>query len=512
MGMLLALAAFRCALSAPGSDDLSGRVQQLIQKGDLAQARSEVRSAIREHPEQADLYNFLGVVETQQGHYAAAEAAFLAAIRRNARMTGAYLNLGRLYQENSAKHSPSIPKAIQTYRRVLGWEPDNQEAHFQLAVLLLRQEEFRPSLQHLSRLPGDAQQRPQALAIRCAAEAALGMRLRAGRSAGLLLKRPDLSEADVLIALPALWKAKQAELAMLLLRGLAERKLITFEGLRRLGLFEEVLGHLPAARANLDHAATQNGSAELLLELARVAYKQQDRDAALAYLVRARDLAPRNAAVHFFMGMVYVDLDVVVEAEKALALAVQLDPGNPRYNYAMGAALEARKPDEAIEYFRRYCVLKGNDPRGRLVLANAYFDIKDYDSARKEATAVAGYPQTAAGAHYLLGRLAIRDQNLPEALAELLKAAQGDPSNAAVYAELGFVYLDQDDYEAARKVLERAIVLDPENHRANLQLLRLYQRAGDPRAEAQARRFEQVDQKRSEKTKAILRTLQLRPY
>jgi tetratricopeptide (TPR) repeat protein len=315
-----------------------------------------------------------------------------------------------------------------------------------------------------------------------------------------------------MLALPALWNGKHAELAVTLLNGVAARGPLSPEGLRRLGLFEEMRGRLPEARAALEQASAVNASAGLLLEAARIAHKQGDREGAFAHLTRARELEPRNAAVQFFYGMVAVDLDRVIDAEKALALAVELEPANASYNYALGAALEERKPEEAIEYFRRYCRLKGGDPRGRLVLANAYFDTKDFDASRSEAQPLTSYPATAAGAHFLLGRLAIRAQELPEAQAHLLASAQGDPKNAAAYAELGFVYLEREDFAAARKALDHALVLDPDNRSANLHLLRLYQRTGDARTEAQARRFEEAGQKRNGNTRALLRSVEVRPY
>jgi hypothetical protein len=43
-------------------------------------------------------------------------------------------------------------------------------------------------------------------------------------------------------------------------------------------------------------------------------------------------------------------------------------------------------------------------------------------------------------------------------------------------------------------------------------LLSLYQRTDDPRAEAQAKRYEELEKKKAERIKLLLRTIEARPY
>ena len=58
----------------------------------------------------------------------------------------------------------------------------------------------------------------------------------------------------------------------------------------------------------------------------------------------------------------------------------------------------------------------------------------------------------------------------------------------------------------------RALEIDPDSYPGNLNLLNLFQRTKDRRADAQAQRFEEIKKKRSEKEQALLRTLDIRPY
>src|SRR5881394_517834 len=78
------------------------RIQQLIEEHDLEKAHLELAEAAKEFPTDEGFDNLLGIVEAQQSDYFAAEKSFSRAIAKAPRFTGAYLNLGRLYQENIA--------------------------------------------------------------------------------------------------------------------------------------------------------------------------------------------------------------------------------------------------------------------------------------------------------------------------------------------------------------------------------------------------------------------------
>jgi Flp pilus assembly protein TadD len=54
--------------------------------------------------------------------------------------------------------------------------------------------------------------------------------------------------------------------------------------------------------------------------------QQKDYERALGYLAHARDVRPNDAAIEFFFGIGCVEMDLVVEARKALRRAVELAP------------------------------------------------------------------------------------------------------------------------------------------------------------------------------------------
>jgi len=192
---------------------------------------------------------------------------------------------------------------------------------------------------------------------------------------------------------------------------------------------------------------------------------------------------------------------------------VRLNPENPYYNYALGAVLVNEKnEEEAIPHFRKFRDAHPDDPRGRFALGVAYFEAYQVDSARKEFLSIANSPETRMGAQLYLGRLALRQEKLDEALDHFQCAIQANKAAPEPYAESALIRIRRKEYALAGQDLERALKIAPQHYLSNLRLLMLYQRRKDPRAEAQARRVEQLQKAGEEKERLLLRSLDIRPY
>jgi tetratricopeptide (TPR) repeat protein len=489
-------------------------IQQRIEEQDLAGAMGLLREAAKSFPGDAGLENLRGVIAAQQGDYLAAETSFNRAIEGSPKFTAAYLNLGRLYQERSATDPQARRRALDLYARVLAYEPGNPEANYQSAALLLEHGEYRDSRQRLSRLTGESRDSAQAWSILCADDAGLGDRKGADDAARSLLAQPDFSEVDVRQMLPALKAGRRDDLAVSVLESLEQRQSLPPEMLHALGLSYERTQRLVEARDTLEkYFSTANHSVVALVELARVAHTQQDYQGSLGYLAHARDLDPGNASLYYYFGLVCLDLNLIAEARNAFDKAVKLEPENPSYNYAMGAASAFRHdPAEAVPYFEKYLKLKPQDPRARLALGAALFRAKDYAAARRWLVDAARVPETAVAAHYYLGSMALAEHRFEEARNQLGQALRAQPDYPNALAELGQYYLMQKDYSQAEKQLRHALELDPDHFSANFYLLTLYTRTGDARREAQAARFEELQKLRDEKTRELLRMVEVRPF
>jgi tetratricopeptide (TPR) repeat protein len=180
------------------------QIQQLINNHDLEQASRLLDQTTRQFPDDAGFENLRGIVAAQQGNVAEAVDNFNRAIQHEPRFTAAYLNLGRLYQENSASDPQARPKALGLYQRVLQYDPKNLEANYQGAVLLLQGGQYQRSLQFLSHLPENVQSDAQQLSIACADYAGLGDWRHADTTTARLLSTSDFSEVDAEQMVPAL--------------------------------------------------------------------------------------------------------------------------------------------------------------------------------------------------------------------------------------------------------------------------------------------------------------------
>jgi tetratricopeptide (TPR) repeat protein len=500
--------------AAPPLADLLTRARDHIGAGDRAAARADLDEAVRGFPGSPAVRNFLGVLAASDGAYEEAERRFHEALQRDARYTDAWLNLGRLYQENAAKDAGAVRKALAAYEAILRYEPAHRDARFQAAALLQALGETERSDVELSSLPPVDRERPAALAVACANLAARGSRAEADAAAEKMLARPDLAEEDVRPILPVLAAHGRDDLVVRVVETLRRKGLAASADVEALGAAYARQGQLALAREALEAAAASRpDDVALLLALARVAYDQKDLKGALGYLGHARAVVPQDPRVQFFLGMVCVELDLGGEAYTALAEAVRLDPDNAAANYALGCVAVHRKdPTEAIPYFERYAALKPDDYRGPYAIGVALFLAKNYEAARAQLLPFAERKETAAAASYFLARIARAENEDEEALRLALRSVEADPRSTDGYSELGLLYQRLGQLERAEEALKRCLEIDPNHYLGNLHLLMLYSRTKDPRQAAQQVRFDELKKRRAEQAADFLRPVEIRPY
>jgi tetratricopeptide (TPR) repeat protein len=281
----------------------------------------------------------------------------------------------------------------------------------------------------------------------------------------------------------------------------------------QLGRILEAERKYTEARASYEKALERTGATvPLLIDLARVSDRAGYKNAALGYLAHAREVEPENAAVHYAFGRICVDLDLPVEALSSFRRAVELKPEVADYDYAYGIALLTNRDAKlAAEEFEKFLSLKPGNALGVFSLARAQFDLDEMEEARTGFRLGVQAKETAAGSHYYLGRIAAGEGRLDEALQEYQASLKIYPEGVETLADLGSLYVEKREFDEARKTLTRALLLEPENYRANRSLLRLYQRTGDPQLAEQAKRMEELDKKRAERAKEVQRTIRVEP-
>jgi Flp pilus assembly protein TadD len=488
-------------------------IQQHIEQQDLDGALDLIHLASKRFPNDGGLENLLGVVEIQQHHPDQARRALTTAIQHDPKLNSAYLNLGRLYAETAETNKADRLLALNVYEKLLRMDPQNPEANYQVATLLLWDEKYAKSLEHIARLSLEDQKRIGIQLLLCADHAALNQTVAANAEANTLAADPELSESDGMEILPALRSAHRADLIEEIFAAANNHHPLSANGLRILGLAQEANGNLTEARTTLEQVFAANPSFEVVLvDLARIAAAAKDYQGALGYLAHARELKPGDASLPYEFGVICVRLSLIGEARKAMGEAVKLEPENPDYNYGMGTiASFAQDPTGALPYLEKYHSLRPTDPTGTLALGTTYFRAKNFEAARPWLDQAKANPSTAADAHYYLGRIAHQQGHLDEAAHELDQAKALTPDRPAILAELGQIYLANRKFPEAKNYLLQAIALDRDNYQANFALLQLYARTNDDHREEQSKHFDEIKDKDEQQFKEMMRIIEVRP-
>lgn len=488
-------------------------IQHQIETNDLAGARASIAEAIKKYPDNGGIENLLGIVEIQQGDVPGARQAFSAAVRDDPHLVSAFLNLARIDMQTGFSDPALRNEAMRLDERVLESDSRNDEANYQVATILTWEKSYRRSLDHLQKLSGQARARIEAEDLLCTDYAALGDREKMDAAANSMTGNPDLKEEDANSCLPALRTAHRADLIDRIFAAANERQTLSPAGQRILGLAEEAEGKLDEARTTLEGAfAAGDHSVAVLVDLTRIAKAEKDYKGALGYVAHARELDPKDASLPYEFGVLCLQLDLYGESRKAIAEAVKLAPDNPDYNFAMGTLVSfSDDPSQALPYLARYHDFRPQDPEGLLALGAANFRAKDYETSVKWLEQAVKYPRTAPDAHFYLGRIDRQEWHLDEATTELKQSLALRPEQPDVLAELGQVCIETHDYTLAQTYFGRALHLDPNNYGANFGLLQLYARTGDPRRDAQSRRFDQIKNEEFQQDRQMMRVLEIRP-
>jgi len=203
----------------------------------------------------------------------------------------------------------------------------------------------------------------------------------------------------------------------------------------------------PNEKARLDRRPTQNPNAYLLF-------------------VQAHDYANRTDMFR----------DTSLKAEPLFEQAIKLDP-NFSLAYAGLSMVESWmyhsfdplpvRRDKARLNADEALRLQPDLPEGHLALGfSYYYGDRDYQRALAEfEIAKRGLPNEAQ-AYMAIGAIQRRQGKWIESTENLEKAAALDPKNVSILCNLGYSYMAQRNFEAADRIFDRAIVVEPQSLQA----------------------------------------------
>ncbi|NWK78211.1 tetratricopeptide repeat protein [Aquitalea sp. LB_tupeE] len=280
---------------------LALRAAILLAEHNLSAALQAAQACLQAEPDNAPVWNLLGVCAARLGQGNLAEQCWQQALQLDASVADAHYNLGCLYAESGQPE-----RAEQHYRAELQRQPDHPASLGNLACLL-----------------------------------ADGGRPDAAQACWEALLRVQPQDVDSLAGLAQchqqLGKPAAAEVCW---EALLQQDPHHLVALNNLALLYQQQGGWQAA-ADLLQRALQHSKppAEIWLNQANGLLQQGKAEAAHALLQQGIAHHPAAAVLHDALGMACSELGQADAAEQALRMAVQLAPQQPRFRQNLGYLL-----------------------------------------------------------------------------------------------------------------------------------------------------------------------------
>jgi tetratricopeptide (TPR) repeat protein len=406
--------------------------QELIQTGQLDQAKNVINEQLLRDPANVEAYNLLGIILTNEKNYTDALGAFQQALKLKPNSTSTHNNLANLYV---AQQKPDL--AQKEFDRVLQIAPANRDANYNLGLLLMAEGSPLPAIAHFQRVHPQSVETQFNLVRAFFAAGKSVQALQLARQLSLAHKSDFQLHFTLGVVLASARQYQSAERELELANAL---KPDTFEILHSLGQASLRARDYAKADLTLNRAlALKPESADTLYLLAQ-SYSDQSRPLdALELLVRARKLAPENTDVIFLMARVSMTQDYYEDAIPLLESGLKIAPQRSDLHAALGESyFMSGKAEKAIEEFKTLIAL---DP-----------------SARSYSFMGLSYRH--------LGRF-------DEALKYFNEGLKLDPQNASCLFNVGFIQERQGNYAQADTLFQQALRSNPDFSEALLELANL---------------------------------------
>jgi tetratricopeptide (TPR) repeat protein len=466
---------------------------QLLQEGKLDEAEAQARLALSDPGCTPVGYAVLGALRLQQKKYRESISFLERALRLEARLVGARLNLAQAY-EFAGRNA----EALIAYKGVLDYDPSNAIARQALAASQAEQGHYQQSLNIARPVLDSLKQNPAGLFVLATDFVKLGDRNSAAALAGKWINLPDV---------PADWSTRFA--LLLANAGITDEATEVLERAKQTAGASYELdfdlagiwilrGDLARALENYEAAAAlKPDSIPAMRQAAEVAERRGELERSLSWWIRAKKLQPEEPDVLFGFGRVCLKMDLLEDAEPALARAVELRPQDASYRYVLASARVGKKQFESAELLLNDLVAKKpDDPQLHYALGALFYLQSKLDEAERQLRSSVKLQPKQLASWYYLG-LVTRDQGKNEDAVRIFQQVlQNHPSHAPSYEALGTVLMTMRRYPEAKVNLERAIELNPKSVKASYQLGLLLNRMGQK--EEAAKRLEIAKSMRQE--------------
>jgi tetratricopeptide (TPR) repeat protein len=480
-----------CADSSGGAANQASKQGDAFQLGltalkenRLEDAFEELTTAEREHPDDARVRNFRGILLVQMGKNAEAAAEYQESIRLDPSLEDAYRNLGFL---RWTEHQ--LAPAREMLERAVKLSPDDSFAHYYLSRVELDAQRYEQAFRELelSRQPFPAD---AGFIIQVTTGyIAIGRQEDARKSLDQLMKVP-LNKAQSVHVASLMLSIHENDRAIGLIQKLskgnspAQATWAQFDLALAYFLAEN---YEKAVEQALVYAQAEGPAAPKPSELAQawsligIAYAHLNQgERSVSTLRQAASLAPDDEVHWLNLTRELMELNRYPEAITAVQSGLAASPKSYALHLRLGAAyLAAGRYEEAESVFRDLVSAGDPLPTGYIGLAQVLLRT----GRAQEAVTVLGDAEKKLGPTFLISYfrgLALDRAGKPsEALAAFQQAIHLNPNSAEAHLQRGKTELALSHVNEAIAEFHEALRLDPGNTQAKRLLSQAYRRAGD---------------------------------
>ncbi len=447
----------------------------LVQQGKLAEADRQAQRALADPETRAVAHSILGTIRLQQNRLDESVTLLNEAIRLEPRLVGAQLTLAQVY---TIQNRPDL--ALARFRTVLDLDPGNPSARLALARAEVEKGNYAQALKLTAPVHAALRGSAEGLYVVAAALLKTGKRDEAARLAADWNRLPDTPQAASIAFGLLLVQGGAIDEGIAVLQRATKADPQSYE--LAFNLAGAYLMKKDAARA-LEHydaaLAIRPDALDALRLAAGIAERNGELERSLSYWSRAKKQAPEDPETLLGFGRVCFKMDLLEDAEPALAKAASLKPGVIPYQYTLAAVkVGKRQYDEARSLLAPLVEAHPADAHLRYAMGTLLHTQGHLEEAAKHLEESIRLEPDQLPSYYYLA-LVVRDQGRHEDAMAMLEALLGrHPDHAAANEVLGMLLMTAQRPEDAERRLRAAVRLNPKSVRANYQLGLLLARLG----------------------------------
>jgi tetratricopeptide (TPR) repeat protein len=485
---------------APAAQAHAAKGRELLAGGDPAAAERELRQAVKLAPDDAEFLALLGVALGMQRKLQDSDVYLEKALRVDPADAVTRRNLAWNQFDLGELGKAKVNLAL-----VLKEKPQDATAILLLGMVDEELHDYASAVKLLASVPEQVRERPESQAALARAYYYSGQSAKSREVLKELQSRAGEPES-IFAAAQVAAELQDFDSAEALLRSIAT----SYPDQERLGYalarVEYRAGKFPESLDTLRHTiAAGHESSEIYNLLGWCLYKKDDAKGAVAALDRAIALDPGEESNYVDVGMMLLENHLFDGAMTAAEKAIEVAPGSSGGRRLKGQIeFKLGHVNDAEALYTRAVELNPSDEGAILGLATARLDVGK--SADAEATLKKGIERLprsgvlyqAYGTMLLWGQ-GREDGEVEARAVELLRKAEAlDPALADAHYQLGKVALREGNVREALRELETACHLDPKtskNHYALAQVYRKLGRTSDAEHEVQI--FQALKEKES---------------